>query len=152
MTRQVSARLNEYYVDRITTGLKASTTHRGKRYDLRLSRVLPQVQDHAFSVELIFQGELPPDIRVGKSLRLKLELGLPEQALVIPRGNFFQHTGGQWVFRIDPKDKSRATKVPITLGRQNPLQYEVLDGLQEGDCVVISGYDQFGEVEELRID
>ena len=149
---KVSARLNEYYVDRITTGLKASTTHRGKRYDLRLSRVLPQVQDHAFSVELIFQGELPPDIRVGKSLRLKLELGLPEQALVIPRGNFFQHTGGQWVFRIDPKDKSRATKVPITLGRQNPLQYEVLDGLQEGDCVVISGYDQFGEVEELRID
>ena len=148
---KVSTRLNEYYVERITTGLKASTTHRGRRYDLRVSRVLPQVRDHAFSVELTFLGELPPDIRVGKSLRLKLELGQPEQALVIPRGNFFQHTGGQWIFRIDPKDESRATRVPVTLGRQNPQQYEVLEGLKEGDRVVISGYDQFSEVEELRI-
>lgn len=147
----VSARLNEYYVDRITTGLLASTTHRGRRYDLRVSRVLPQVRDNAFSVEFTFQGELPPDIRVGKSLRLKLELGLPEQAIVVPRGNFFQHTGGQWIFRLDPADATRATRVPITLGRQNPLQYEVIDGLHEGDRVVVSGYDKFGDVEQLRL-
>ncbi|MBQ7182305.1 MAG: efflux RND transporter periplasmic adaptor subunit [Bacteroidaceae bacterium] len=149
---KTTARLNEYYVDRITTGLRATTMHRGHTYELRVGRVLPQVQDHSFSVELIFQGELPPDLRVGRSLRLKLELGQPEQALIVPRGNFFQHTGGQWIFRIDPQDERRATRVPVVLGRQNPLQYEVIDGLREGDRVIISGYDKFGEVEELRLD
>ena len=147
---KTTARLNEYYVDRITTGLRATTTHRGHTYELSVSRVLPQVRDHSFPVELTFQGQMPPDIRVGRSLRLKLELGQPEQALVIPRGNFFQHTGGQWIFRIDPRDESRATRVPIVLGRQNPQQYEVIEGLQQGDRVIVSGYDRFGEVEQLR--
>lgn len=147
---KVTAKLNEYYVERVTTGLQASAEQRGKRYRLTVSRVVPQVQDHSFSVELLFQGEVPPGVRVGKSLRLKLELGQPEKALVLPRGNFFQHTGGQWIYRLEAKDGHRALRTPLTLGRQNPQQYEVLDGLQEGDRVIVSGYDRFGEAEVLE--
>ena len=134
----------------MTTGLQASAEQRGKRYRLTVSRVVPQVQDHSFSVELLFQGEVPPGVRVGKSLRLKLELGQPEKALVLPRGNFFQHTGGQWIYRLEAQDGYRALRTPLTLGRQNPQQYEVLDGLQEGDRVIVSGYDRFGEAEVLE--
>lgn len=148
---KVTTQLNEYYVERVQVGLEASTTHRGKRYGLHVSRVLPQVHNHTFSVELVFTGELPPGLRVGKSLRIELELGMPSRALVMPRGNFFQHTGGQWIFRIDPSRPDHASRVPISLGRQNPLQYEVLDGLQEGDRVIISGYENFGDVEQLRL-
>lgn len=147
---KVTAKLNEYYVERVTTGLQASAEQRGKRYRLTVSRVVPQVQDHSFSVELLFQGEVPPGVRVGKSLRLKLELGQPEKALVLPRGNFFQHTGGQWIYRLEAQDGHRALRTPLTLGRQNPQQYEVLDGLQEGDRVIVSGYDRFGEAEVLE--
>ncbi len=147
---KVTTRLNEYYMERITTGLEASTEQRGKRYGLKVSRVVPQVQDHSFAVELLFTGEMPSGVRVGKSMRLKVELDKPERALVIPRGNFFQHTGGQWIYRLDPHNAHRAVRTPITLGRQNPLQYEVLEGLQEGDRVIVSGYDSFGEAEVVE--
>ena len=147
---KVTARLNEYYVERITTGLEASAEQRGRRYRLSVSRVVPQVRDHSFDIELLFVDDMPPGVRVGKSLRMKIELGQPEKALVVPRGNFFQHTGGQWIYRLDGPEGRRAVRTPITLGRQNPQQYEVLDGLQEGDRVIVSGYDRFGEAEVVE--
>ena len=146
LTRIVSPPL--YYIDRITTGLPATVNYQGKRYPLRITKVVPEVKDRMFDVDLVFTGEMPENVRVGKSFRVQIELGQPEQAIVIPRGNFYQSTGGQWIYKINPS-KTKAVKVPLNIGRQNPLQYEITEGLQPGEFVIITGYDTFGDAEEL---
>lgn len=145
---KVHTSLSEYYIDRITTGLPATILYQGKRYPLKITKVVPEVKDHMFDVDLVFTADMPDNVRVGKSFRVQIELGQPEDALVIPRGNFYQATGGQWIYKLN-KDKTRAVRVPITIGRQNPQQYEVTDGLQPGDWVITTGYDNFGDAEEL---
>ena len=128
--------------------MPAAITYQGKRYPLKISKVIPEVKDRLFEVNLVFTGEMPENVRLGKSFRVQIELGQPEQALVVPRGNFYQQTGGQWIYKVNA-DKTRAVKVPVTIGRQNPRQYEITEGLQPGDLVIVSGYDTFGEAEEL---
>lgn len=145
---KVHTSLSEYYIDRITTGLPATILYQGKRYPLRITKVVPEVKDRMFDVDLVFTADMPDNVRVGKSFRVQIELGQPEDALVIPRGNFYQATGGQWIYKLN-KDKTRAVRVPLTIGRQNPQQYEVTDGLQPGDWVITTGYDNFGDAEEL---
>lgn len=145
---KIHTSLSEYYIDRVTTGLPAAITYQGKRYPLKISKVIPEVKDRLFEVDLVFTGEMPENVRLGKSFRVQIELGQPEQALVVPRGNFYQQTGGQWIYKVNA-DKTRAVKVPVTIGRQNPRQYEITEGLQLGDLVIVSGYDTFGEAEEL---
>lgn len=145
---KIHTSLSEYYIDRVTTGLPAAITYQGKRYPLKINKVIPEVKDRLFEVDLVFTGEMPENVRLGKSFRVQIELGQPEQALVIPRGNFYQQTGGQWIYKVNA-DKTRAVKVPVTIGRQNPRQYEITEGLQPGDLVIVSGYDTFGEAEEL---
>lgn len=145
---KIHTSLSEYYIDRVTTGLPAAITYQGKRYPLKISKVIPEVKDRLFEVDLVFTGEMPENVRLGKSFRIQIELGQPEQALVVPRGNFYQQTGGQWIYKVNA-DKTRAVKVPVTIGRQNPRQYEITEGLQPGDLVIVSGYDTFGEAEEL---
>ena len=145
---KIHTSLSEYYIDRVTTGLPAAITYQGKRYPLKISKVIPEVKDRLFEVDLVFTGEMPENVRLGKSFRVQIELGQPEQALVVPRGNFYQQTGGQWIYKVNA-DKTRAVKVPVTIGRQNPRQYEITEGLQPGDLVIVSGYDTFGEAEEL---
>ena len=147
---KIHTSLSEYYIDRVTTGLPAAITYQGKRYPLKISKVIPEVKDRLFEVDLVFTGEMPENVRLGKSFRVQIELGQPEQALVVPRGNFYQQTGGQWIYNYKVNaDKTRAVKVPVTIGRQNPRQYEITEGLQPGDLVIVSGYDTFGEAEEL---
>lgn len=145
---KVHASLSEYYVDRVIVGLPASVTYQGKRYTLKVSKVVPEVKDRTFDVDLVFTGEMPENVRLGKSFRVQIELGQPEQALVIPRGNFYSQTGGQWIYKLNA-DKTRARRVPVVIGRQNPLQYEITEGLQPGDWVITTGYDNFGDAEEL---
>ena len=145
---KIHTSLSEYYIDRITTGLPATVNYQGKRYPLRITKVVPEVKDRMFDVDLVFTGEMPENVRVGKSFRVQIELGQPEQAVVIPRGNFYQSTGGQWIYKINAS-KNKAMKVPLTIGRQNPLQYEITEGLQPGEFVVVTGYDTFGDAEEL---
>ncbi len=145
---KIHTSLSEYYIDRVTTGLPAAITYQVKRYPLKISKVIPEVKDRLFEVDLVFTGEMPENVRLGKSFRVQIELGQPEQALVVPRGNFYQQTGGQWIYKVNA-DKTRAVKVPVTIGRQNPRQYEITEGLQPGDLVIVSGYDTFGEAEEL---
>ena len=140
--------LSEYYIARITPGLPATINYQGKRYPLKITKVVPEVKDRMFDVDLIFTGEMPDNVRVGKSFRVQIELGQPEQAIVIPRGNFYQVTGGQWVYKVNAS-KTKAIKVPLTIGRQNPQQYEITEGLQPGELVVVTGYDTFGDAEEL---
>ena len=143
---KIHTQLSEYYIDRITTGLPATVNYQGKRYPLKITKVVPEVKDRMFDVDLVFTGEMPENVRVGKSFRVQIELGQPEDALVMPRGNFYQATGGQWIYKV--KD-DKAIRVPLTIGRQNPQQYEVTEGLQAGDLVIVTGYDTFGEAEEL---
>ena len=147
---KIQVSLSEYYIDRITTGLPASVTYQGKEYPLRISRVVPEVKDRTFTAELTFAADMPDNARVGKSYRIQIELGKPEKAIVIPRGDFYHVTGGRWIYRLnDSGDK--AVRVPITVGRQNPQQYEVLEGLQPDDRILISGYEKFGDAEQVKI-
>ena len=148
---KIHTALSEYYIDRVTTGLPAAITYQGRRYPLRVSKVVPEVKDRTFDVDLVFTTDsLPDNVRVGKSFRVQIELGQPEEALVIRRGDFYQATAGQWIYRLNA-DRTRARRVPLTIGRQNPQQYEVTDGLQPGDWVITTGYANFGEAEELVI-
>ncbi len=147
---KIHTQLSEYYIDRVTVGLPASVTYQGKKFPLRVSKVVPEVKDRQFQVDMVFTGEQPDNVRIGKSFRVQVELGQPETAIVIPRGDFFQTTGGQWIYKLN-KSGDRAVKTSIIVGRQNPLQYEIVSGLQPGDRVVTTGYANFGEAEELVI-
>ena len=152
---KVTARLNEYYIDRIQTGLPATAMLKGQKYAFEVSRVTPVVQDHSFAIELrrsispmkpIEEGE---NWRVGQSLRLQIELGKPERRLIIPRGNFYAQTSGQWIMKVDKTGHS-SHRVPIKLGRQNTEHYEIISGLRAGDRILVSGYDAFGDAEVVR--
>lgn len=145
---KIRTALSEYYIDRVTTGLPSSVTYQGKRYPLRVTKVVPEVKERTFDVDLVFTGEMPDNVRLGKSYRVQIELGQPEKAIVIPRGNFYQQTGGNWIFKLNA-DRTKAVKVPITISRQNPRQYEITEGLQPGDWVITTGYDNFGDAEKL---
>ena len=145
---KVHASLNEYYIDRIVSGLPANIRYQNKLYPLHITKVVPEVRDRSFDIDLVFEGKQPENIRVGKSYRLQIELGKAEEALVIPRGDFYQATAGEWIFRVDPTG-TKAVRTPITVGRQNPSQYEIIEGLQPGDRVITSGYDRLGDVEMI---
>ena len=148
---KVRASLSEYYIDRITTGLPAHIQQEAQKYPLRISKVVPEVKDRNFPCDLIFTAQKPTNIRLGKSYRVQIELGKPEKCLVLPRGNFYQHTAGQWIYRLSP-DGTTARKTPVKIGRQNPQQYEVLSGLQPGDKVLVSGYENLGDAEVLLLE
>ena len=150
---KVTAQLNEYYIDRIQTGLSATAILKGHKYAFEVSHTTPQVQEHSFAVELrpvpdTSQGEREK-WRMGQTLRLQIELGKPERRLIIPRGNFYSQTSGQWVMKVDEKGHS-ARRVPIKLGRQNTEHYEVISGLNPGDKILINGYDAFGDAEIIQ--
>ena len=140
---KVTARLNEYYIDRIQSGLPATAMLKGRKLSFEVSRITPQVQEHSFAVEL--RGECA-NLRLGQNLHLQIELGAPEQRLIIPRGNFYAQTSGQWIMKVDEAGH-QARRVPIKLGRQNAEHYEVVEGLHAGDHVLVSGYESFGDAE-----
>lgn len=145
---KIVGNISEYYIDRISLGLPASITYKDEKYDMVISKTNPEVKDRNFEIDLLFAGKVPDNIRIGKTYRIQIEMGQPEKALVISKGNFYQSTGGQWIFKLN-KNEDKATRVNLTIGRQNPLQYEILNGLEDGDKVIISGYDNFGDVQEL---
>ena len=148
---KIHAALSEYYVDRITAGLPASLQYQERRYPLKVAKVWPEVKDRSFEVDLVFTDSVPDNVRLGKSYRLQIELGQPEKTLVVPRGNFYAVTGGRWIFKLDT-DGTRAYRTDIGIGRQNPRQYELLEGLQAGDRVLVTGYQSFGDVEEIVLE
>ncbi len=148
---KVSTQLSEYYVERIFAGLPAAIVQKEDTFGLRISRVVPEVKERKFAVDLLFNDSIPQNIRLGKSYRVKVELGQPEQAVVIPRGDFYQKNSGEWIFRID-EGTNIARRVPIEIGRQNPEQFEVISGLKPGDRVIVSGYDRIGNAEEVIIE
>lgn len=147
---KIEADVDEHYIDRVRTGLPATFTREGRTYNLTVRKVYPEVRQGKFRIDLVFRGERPENIRIGQTHYVNLELGKPEQAILIPRGSFFQTTGGNWIFVLDPKG-DKAYRRTIRIGRQNAQYYEVLDGLQPGERVITSGYEAYGENEVLRI-
>ena len=145
---KVHTMVGEYYIDRITTGLAANVQFQNRKFPLQVSHIVPEVKQRQFDVDLVFTGKMPDNVRIGKSYRVQMELGKPEKAVIIPRGNFYQATGGEWIYVLS-QDGKKADKVNIEIGRQNPLYYEIISGLKPGDRVIITGYDEFGDVEEL---
>jgi len=145
---KVQAQIDEHYIDRVRQGLTATFTRGDKQYQLQVRKVYPEVREGKFRCDFVFRGERPENIRTGQTYYIDLELGQPEQATIIPRGTFFQTTGGQWIFVLD-KSGTKAYRRQIRIGRQNPQHYEVLEGLEPGERVVTSGYEAFKDNEVL---
>lgn len=147
---KVQAMVDEHYIDRVRQGLPASFERDGHVYPLRLRKVYPEVRDGRFLTDFVFCGERPRQMRSGQTYYLNLELGRPEQAVLIPRGIFFQTTGGNWIFVVS-SDGHTAHRRSIRIGRQNPQYYEVLEGLEQGERVITSGYEAFRDKEILKL-
>ena len=145
---KIEAQIDEHYIDRVREGLPATFERDGKRYALRVRKVYPEVREGKFRTAFTFESAHPETIRSGQTYYLNLELGQPTQAVLIPRGTFFQATGGQWIFVVD-QQSGRAYRRTIKIGRKNPQYFEVEEGLEPGEQVITSGYEAFKEREEL---
>lgn len=140
--------IDEHYISRIFTGLVGEFTLAGKNYKTRIKKVYTQVTNGRFQVDMDFADNVPPGIRRGQTLQIRLSLSDETEALLVPRGGFFQQTGGNWIFKLKDDGKT-AYRVDIQLGRQNPDYYEVLSGLKPGDKVITSSYENYGNMQEL---
>ncbi len=145
---KVRATIDEHYIARIYEGLEGTFDFAGETHQLKIYKIYPEVINGLFSVDLKFENELPSDIRRGQTLQIKLQLSENIEAIQIPRGSFYQTTGGNWIFVVD-ESGSFATRRNIRLGRQNPRFYEVIEGLQPGEKVVVSSYDGYEDKDRL---
>lgn len=148
---KIEASIDEHYIDRVKAGLEASFERQDKDFALRVRKVYPEVRDKQFKTDFVFVGERPDNIRTGQTYYINLQLGQPVEAIMIPRGAFYQTTGGQWIFVVTP-DGKKAIRRKVSIGRQNPTYYEVISGLDPGEKVITSSYDTYGEVEELILE
>ena len=145
---KIEAQVDEHYIDRVVAGLEAQFERQNERFETVIRKVYPEVRDGKFKTDFKFSGEQPANIRTGQTYYLNLQLGQSEEAVLIPRGTFYQKTGGRWIYVVS-QDGSQAVKREIRIGRQNPQYYEVLEGLEPGERVIVSGYDNFGDNEVL---
>lgn len=140
---KVEAQIDESYIDRVRAGLDATFERQDTAFTMRLRKVYPEVRNGQFRADFTFVGAHPRNIRSGQTYYLHLELGQPTDAVIIPRGSFYQSTGGAWIYVLAPEG-DRAYKRQIRIGRQNPQYYEVLEGLEPGERVIVSGYENYG--------
>lgn len=145
---KVQALIDEHYVERVVRELPADFTRDGENYKLEVTKVYPEVKEGQFRTDFRFTTGRPENIRAGQTYHINLQLGDPVKAILIPRGGFFQITGGRWVYVVDENGKF-AVRRPVMIGRQNPQYYEVTEGLAPGEKVIISGYELFGDNEKL---
>lgn len=145
---KVEAQIDEHYIDRVVAGLEATFERQGETYSTVIRKVYPEVRDGKFKADFKFDGEQPDNIRSGQTYYLNLQLGQPEETVIIPRGTFYQKTGGKWIYVVN-KEGTKAVKREIRIGRQNPQYYEVLEGLEPGERVITSGYDTYGDSDVL---
>ncbi|HMB63315.1 MAG TPA: efflux RND transporter periplasmic adaptor subunit [Eudoraea sp.] len=145
---KIEATIDEHYIDRVQRDLVAVLERNDNEYPLRLRKVYPEVRNGKFKVDLVFTENKPETIRTGQSYNIKLQLGESSDALLLPKGSFFQSTGGQWIFVVNP-DGDEALKRSIRIGKQNSRYYEVIEGLEEGETVITSNYDNFGDADRI---
>ena len=147
---KVRVDVDEHYISRIYSGLEGQYKQGDSTYVLVIKKVFTQVVSGRFAVDMIFEGKAPETIRRGQSLQIRIALSDEAEAVIIPRGGFYQQTGGNWIFKVS-KDGNKAYRTPIRIGRQNPDYYEVLEGLEPGDKVVVNSYENYGDIQELVI-
>lgn len=147
---KVQAKVDEHYIDRVHPDLTATFEQGGRQYTLRVRKVYPEVREGRFKVDFVFAGERPQNIRTGQTYYVDLQLGQSKKAVLIPKGTFYSVTGGQWIFVLD-KSGDRAYRRSIRIGRQNPQYYEVLEGLEPGERVIVSGYEAYKDNEILKL-
>ncbi len=145
---KVKAFIDEHYIDRVRLGLSATFERQNSLFNLSVKKVYPEVRNSQFQIDLVFTDERPENIRTGQTYYINLQLGQPEKSMLVSLGGFFNSTGGQWIYVLDPSGDF-ATKREIRIGRKNPKNYEVLEGLEPGEKVITSGYDLFGENDRL---
>ena len=145
---KIEAQIDEHYIDRVTAGLQATFERQSERYQAQIRKVYPEVRDGKFKADFKFMEQQPENIRSGQTYYLNLQLGQPVEAVLIPRGAFYQKTGGKWIYVVSA-DGTKATRRDIRIGRQNPQYYEVIDGLEPGEKVITSSYDNFGDSDVL---
>ena len=145
---KIEALIDEHYIDRVSAGLSATFERQNETFDAVIRKVYPEVRDGKFKADFRFSGEQPHNIRTGQTYYLNLQLAQPEKAILIHRGTFYQKTAGKWIYVVAPEG-GKAVKREIRIGRQNPQFYEVLEGLETGEKVITSGYDNFGDNEVL---
>ena len=145
---KIETKIDEHYIDRVRAGLTATITRDGKQYQLRVRKVYPEVRNGSFRTDFVFEGTRPEQMRSGQTYYVELALGKSSQATLIPRGTFFQTTGGNWIFVLNRSNK-KAYRRNISIARQNPQYYEVTEGLEPGERVITSGYEAFKDNEVL---
>jgi HlyD family secretion protein len=145
---KIESLIDEHYIDRIRIGLNATFERQGSNYGLTVRKVFPEVREGKFRTEFIFTGERPENIRSGQTYYINVELGQPTEGIIIPKGPFFQSTGGNWIFVLDA-DGKKAHRRQIRIGRQNPQYYEVLEGLEAGEQVILSSYESYRDNQVL---
>lgn len=148
---KVQAQVDEHYIDRVHAGLTATFEQNGHTYRLTVRKVYPEVRDGRFKIDFVFSGARPHNIRTGQTYYVDLQLGEAKQAVIIPKGTFYSVTGGNWIFVVD-KSGRKAYRRKIRIGRQNPQYYEVLEGLEPGEKVIVSGYESYKDNEILKLE
>ena len=148
---KIEAMIDEHYIDRVKPGLGAAFDRQGTSFALAVRKVYPEVREGKFRTDFVFTGERPDNIRSGQTYYINLELGQPTESIIIPRGTFFQSTGGSWIFVLD-KDGKKAYRRKIKIGRQNPQYYEVTEGLESGEKVIVSSYESYKDNEVLVLE
>lgn len=143
--------INEYYIDKVEVGCPATITYEKKNYPMVVSGTVPEIKSGSFEIYLVFTDSIPDNARIGKSYQARIELGGQAQSVIVPKGNFYNYTHGQWVFRLNEQG-TRAVRVPVSIGRQNPRQYEVLEGLNPGDVIITTGYDRIADADEVVLE
>lgn len=148
---KIESLIDEHYIDRVRAGLSATFERQGANFGLVVRKVFPEVREGKFRTEYVFTGERPDNIRSGQTYYINLELGQPTEGIIIPKGTFFQSTGGSWIFVVD-KDGKKAHRRSIRIGRQNPQFYEVLEGLEAGEKVIVSSYESYKDNQVLILE
>ena len=143
--------INEYYIDKVEVGCPATITYEKKTYPMIVNGTVPEIKSGSFEIYLVFTDSIPDNARIGKSYQARIELGGQAQSVIVPKGNFYNYTHGQWVFRLNEQG-TRAVRVPVSIGRQNPRQYEVLEGLNPGDVIITTGYDRIADADEVVLE
>lgn len=148
-TFKIRAKIDQYYISRVQVGTPGHVNLDGRDWDVKIQKIYPEVKQNTFEVDVVFDGEVPKTIKRGQSVAVELIFGSPSQTLFVPKGGFYQQTGGRWVYLVSP-DGTTARRTDVKLGRQNPRQVEVLEGLKEGDRIITSGYDTYNEADQLK--
>ena len=140
--------INEFYIDKITVGQPATITYEKKNYPMTISSTVPEIKGGSFDVYLVFTDSIPDNASIGKSYQARIEMGGQAQSIIVPKGNFYNYTHGSWVFKVNAQH-THAVRVPVSIGRQNPRHFEILEGLEPGDEIIITGYDRISDADEV---